>query len=113
MTQCMNATELHMNDTVSTIDDTVSHVDSLDLKRGLTRFFLRKTVREVEKLVAFTPRGGLPGMNSTGAAETLQKESAVPEMTIQYQGSVKYHEKLVVDLDAEQMSVLKDAFTKA
>ncbi|MGV8122183.1 MAG: HNH endonuclease [Candidatus Xenobiia bacterium LiM19] len=137
-----------------------------------------KTVREVEKLVAFTPKGGLPGMKSaelkpvsipaiqpehsmttaipvesailpaqipalapastpasapapapattpttapasayvlkcTDTAETLQKESAVPEMTIQYQGSVKYHEKLVVDLDAEEMSVLKDAFTKA
>ncbi|MGV8121770.1 MAG: hypothetical protein AB2L14_18570 [Candidatus Xenobiia bacterium LiM19] len=133
-----------------------------------------KTVREVEKLVAFTPKGGLPVMKSTAlkpvnsdviqpaysmtpaipvesamlpaqipaaapgsspaqtpgttpasapasayvlkctdTAETLQKESAVPEMTIQHQGSVKYHEKLVVDLDAEEMSVLKDAFTKA
>ncbi|MGV8120529.1 MAG: HNH endonuclease [Candidatus Xenobiia bacterium LiM19] len=268
MTQCMNATELHMNDTVSTVDDTVSHVDNLDLKHGLSseevhkralavrklygkaekaltfwmvemderklyrdfgcsnvfqyasRYLnlgehniaeiLRtgkalsqlpllseafekgqissshvreisrvatkdteeywcdtargKTVREVEKLVAFTPKGGLPGMKNTipqparsmtpaisvesaipsaqipasapapapasapasapaqtsayvlkntGAAETLQKESAVPEMTIQHQGSVKYHEKLVVDLDAEEMSVLKDAFTKA
>ena len=34
-------------------------------------------------------------------------------MPLKLQGSVKYHEKLVVDLDAEQMSVLKDAFTKA
>ncbi|MGV8122184.1 MAG: hypothetical protein AB2L14_20680 [Candidatus Xenobiia bacterium LiM19] len=39
MTQCINGTELHMNDTVSTVDDTVSHIDSIDLKRGLTRFF--------------------------------------------------------------------------
>ncbi len=104
-----------------------------------------KTVREVEKLVAFTPRGGLPmtnraplqsaqskippppvpaipptpapasegGMKSNGSGETLQEQSTVSGMPLQHQGSVKYHEKLVVDLDAEQMSVLQDAFTKA
>ncbi|MHC9539129.1 MAG: HNH endonuclease [Vulcanimicrobiota bacterium] len=136
-----------------------------------------KTVREVEKLVAFTPKGGLPGMNSTAlkpvnsvviqpahnmtpailvesaipstpapasedvlkctsAGETLQEPGTAPgisrqgeqsnvpvispqeqnatvEAPHQPQGSVKYHEKLVVDLDAEQMSVLQDAFTKA
>jgi len=66
MTQCMNAVELHM-------DDTIPHTDGLELKRGLTRFFLKKGV------------------------------SPHP----------KYHEKLVVDLDALQMSVLQDAFTKA
>ena len=136
-----------------------------------------KTVREVEKLVAFTPKGGLPGMNSTvikpansaaiepahnmtpaipvesaipstpapasedvpkctSAGETLQEpgtdpgisrqgeqsnapgispqeQSGTVEAPYQLQGSVKYHEKLVVDLDAEQMSVLQDAFAKA
>ncbi|MHC9542692.1 MAG: HNH endonuclease [Vulcanimicrobiota bacterium] len=115
-----------------------------------------KTVREVEKLVAFTPKGGLPGMNSTvikpansaaiepahsmttaihvesaippapaptpaseavpkctSAGETLQEPGTAPETPIQLQGSLKYHEKLVVDLDALQMSVLQDAFTKA
>ena len=121
-----------------------------------------KTVREVEKLVAFTPKGGLPGMNSTAlkpvnstalkpvnsteiepahsmtpaisvesaipsapapasedvpkctsAGETSLEQNTAPETPIQLQGSLKYHEKLVVDLDAEQMSVLQDAFTKA
>ncbi|MGV8122560.1 MAG: HNH endonuclease [Candidatus Xenobiia bacterium LiM19] len=144
-----------------------------------------KTVREVEKLVAFTPKGGLPGMNSTALkpvnstalkpvnstaiqpahsmkpaisvesaissaqttasedvmkctseGETLQEpvtdpgmsrqgeqsnipvmsaqeQSATVEALHQPQGSVKYHEKLVMDLDALQMSVLQDAFTKA
>ncbi|MHC9539841.1 MAG: hypothetical protein AB9903_10010 [Vulcanimicrobiota bacterium] len=122
-----------------------------------------KTVREVEKLVAFTPKGGLPGMksnqpqpaqsmeltshsapvsttniapNCTSAAKTLQEpgtdpgmsrqgeqsnapvispqeQNATVEAPHQLQGSVKYHEKLVVDLDAEQMSILQDAFTKA
>ena len=122
-----------------------------------------KSVREVEKLVAFTPKGGLPGMKSgppqsahsmelinhsapvsatniapkcTSAGETLQEpgtdhgisrqgeqsnapgispqeQSATFEAPHQPQGSVKYHEKLVVDLDALQMSVLQDAFTKA
>ncbi|MHC9543024.1 MAG: HNH endonuclease [Vulcanimicrobiota bacterium] len=123
-----------------------------------------KTVREVEKLVAFTPKGGLPGMKSnppqpahsmeltshsepvsatnvapkcTSEGETSQElgsdpgmsrqgeqsnapgislqngQSITPEIPLQLQGSVKYHEKLVVDLDAEQMSVLQDAFTKA
>ncbi|MHC9538095.1 MAG: HNH endonuclease [Vulcanimicrobiota bacterium] len=137
-----------------------------------------KTVREVEKLVAFTPKGGLPGMNSTAlkpvcsdgiqpahsmtpalpvesaipsapapssedvlkytsANETLQEPGTAPRMSrqgeqsnasgislqneqgivseipTQPQGSVKYHEKLLVDLDALQMSVLQDAFTKA
>ncbi|MHC9544150.1 MAG: HNH endonuclease [Vulcanimicrobiota bacterium] len=139
-----------------------------------------KTVREVEKLVAFTPKGGLPGMNSTAlkpvnsaavqpshsmipaipvefampsvqipastsedelkctsAGDKLQEpctdpglsrqieqsnppgislqneQSTAPEIPLQPQGSVKYHEKLVVDLDALQMSVLQDAFTKA
>ena len=115
-----------------------------------------KTVREVEKLVAFTPKGGLPGMKSTAlkpvnsvaidsahsitpaipvesaippapapattsedvprctsAGETSQKESTTIEAPLQQQVSVKYHEKLVVDLDALQMSVLQDAFTKA
>ncbi|MGV8118588.1 MAG: HNH endonuclease [Candidatus Xenobiia bacterium LiM19] len=136
-----------------------------------------KTVREVEKLVAFTPKGGLPGMKSTelkpvnsaaiqpahsmtpaipvesaipsalvpaseeilkytSEGETLHEpgtdpgisrqgeqsnapgitpleQSATVEALHQPQGSVKYHEKLVVDLDALQMSVLQDAFTKA
>ena len=141
-----------------------------------------KTVREVEKLVAFTPKGGLPGMNSTALkpvssaviqsahsmtpaipvesaipsaqtsapasedvlkctseGETLQEPGTVPGMSRQNvqstaheiplqqrQGQLnifedknincphpKYHEKLMVDLDAEEMSVLKDAFTKA
>ncbi|MHC9540455.1 MAG: HNH endonuclease [Vulcanimicrobiota bacterium] len=113
-----------------------------------------KTVREVEKLVAFTPKGGLPGMNSTvtkpanssaikpahtmkpaipdesaipsvhapaseavpkctNAVETPQEQSTIIEAPLQNQCSVKYHGKLVVDLDAEQMSVLQDAFTKA
>ncbi|MHC9541691.1 MAG: HNH endonuclease [Vulcanimicrobiota bacterium] len=113
-----------------------------------------KTVREVEKLVAFTPKGGLPGMKSpalkpvnsaavqpshnmtpaipvasaipsapapssedvlkcTNEGETSLEQSITLEMPLQLQGSVKYHEKLVVDLDAEQMSVLQDAFTKA
>ncbi|MHC9540476.1 MAG: HNH endonuclease [Vulcanimicrobiota bacterium] len=137
-----------------------------------------KTVREVEKLVAFTPKGGLPGMKSTALkpvnsaaiqpahsitpaipvesaipsapapssedvlkctseGETLQEpgidtgmsrqgeqsnapgiplqneQCITPEIPLQLQGSVKYHEKLVVDLDAEQMSVLQDAFRKA
>ncbi len=99
-----------------------------------------KTVREVEKLVAFTPRGGLPVMKSTqlqpantrvpaspptpapaskdvlkftSQGETPKEQSTAPEMPLQLQSSVKYNEKLVVDLDAEQMSVLNDAFTKA
>ncbi|MHC9541285.1 MAG: HNH endonuclease [Vulcanimicrobiota bacterium] len=131
-----------------------------------------KTVREVEKLVAFTPKGGLPGVKSTAlkpvsstalkpansaaiepahsmtpaipvesaipsapasedvpkytsASETLQEpgidpgislqneQNIAPEIPLQLQGSLKYHEKLVVDLDALQMSVLQDAFTKA
>ncbi len=149
-------------------------------------------MREVEKLVAFTPKGGLPGMNSTALkpvnnaaiqpahsmtpaipvesaissapapasedvlkctseGETLQEpgtapgisrqgeQSNVPGISLQNEQSIapeiplqqrrgqlnifenknincphsKYHEKLVVDLDAEQMSVLQDAFTKA
>jgi len=101
-----------------------------------------KTVREVEKLVAFTPKGGLPAMKSavprpvqamtstrlltsqsasleeevlkcTGVDEATKQQSITAEMPIHYNGSMKYHEKLVVDLDAEEMSVLKDAFTKA
>jgi len=101
-----------------------------------------KTVREVEKLVAFTPKGGLPVMKNdipqpartvasallqasrpasleeemlkcTGVDETTKQQSTTAEMPIQHNGSVKYHEKLVVDLNAEEMSVLKDAFTKA
>ncbi|MGV8121610.1 MAG: hypothetical protein AB2L14_17765 [Candidatus Xenobiia bacterium LiM19] len=136
-----------------------------------------KTVREVEKLVAFTPKGGLPGIKSTAlkpvnsasvqSAHTMapaipvesaipsvpapssedvlkctsegktlqepgtapgisrqgeqsnapeispQEQSATVEAPHQLQGSVKYHEKLVVDLDALQMSVFQDAFTKA
>ncbi|MHC9541559.1 MAG: HNH endonuclease [Vulcanimicrobiota bacterium] len=152
-----------------------------------------KTFREVEKLVAFTPKGGLPGMNSTAlkpvnsavvqpsnnmtpaipvesvilsaqtpapasedvlkcisAGETLQEpgtdpgmsqqgeqsnppgislqeQSATPEIPLQQRrGQLnifedknincphsKYHEKLVVDLDALQMSVIQDAFTRA
>ncbi|MHC9540149.1 MAG: HNH endonuclease [Vulcanimicrobiota bacterium] len=169
-----------------------------------------KTVREVEKLVAFTPKGGLPGMNSTAlrsansaapkpvnsaaihpvqnmkpaipvefpippapaptsASEDVLKctsegdklqepgsdpgmsrqgeqssdpgmsrqgeqssdpgmsrqgeQSSDPGMSLQNkqssapdmppQNSVKYHEKLVVDLDAEEISVLQDAFAKA
>ncbi|MGV8124919.1 MAG: hypothetical protein AB2L14_34660 [Candidatus Xenobiia bacterium LiM19] len=117
-----------------------------------------KTVREVEKLVAFTPRGGLPGMNSTAlkpvntaaiqpahsmtpaipvesaiplasapapaqasedvlkctsSVEPSREQSTIIEAPLKQQGSVKYHEKLVVDLDAEEMSILKDAFTKA
>jgi len=99
-----------------------------------------KTVREVEKLVAFTPRGGLPVMKSTPLhsansktpaipqatasasvekvqctceSEITKEQSTAPGMPLQQHGSVKYHEKLVVDFDAEQMSVLKDAFTKA
>ena len=134
----------------------------------------------MEKLVAFTPKGGLPGMKSpelkpvnsaaiqsahnmtpaipvesaifsaqapapapedvlkcTSAGEILKEpgtntgmslqgeQSNAPgislqneqntalEMPLQLQGSLKYHEKLVVDLDALQMSVLQDAFTKA
>ena len=35
MTQCMNATELHM-------DSTISHVDGLDLKQGTDSFFFLK-----------------------------------------------------------------------
>ena len=106
-----------------------------------------KTVREVEKLVAFTPKGGLPGMKSTvtkpvnstviepgmplqgeqsnapgislqneqsiAPGISSQEQSATVEAPLQLQGSVKYHEKLVVDLDALQMSVIQDAFTKA
>jgi len=151
-----------------------------------------KTVREVEKLVAFTPKGGLPGMKSTelkpvnsaaiqsahsmapaipvesaipsaqtpasedvlkctSEVEILQEPGTVPEMSRQGEQSnvsgmsqqnvqstapetpiqqrrgqlnifedknincphPKYHEKLLVDLDALQMSVLNDAFTKA
>ncbi|MGV8119288.1 MAG: hypothetical protein AB2L14_05940 [Candidatus Xenobiia bacterium LiM19] len=119
-----------------------------------------KTVREVEKLVAFTPKGGLPGMKSTelkpvnsaaiqpahsmtpaipvesaipvgsgippesapasedvlkctSSVEAQQEQSAIIEVLFQQEVSVKYHEKLVVDLDAEEMSILKDAFTKA
>jgi len=49
----------------------------------------------------------------TSEGETSQEQSIAPEMPLQHQGSLKYHEKLVVDLDAEQMSVLQDAFTKA
>ncbi|MHC9544489.1 MAG: HNH endonuclease [Vulcanimicrobiota bacterium] len=134
-----------------------------------------KTVREVEKLVAFTPKGGLPGTNNTAlkpvsntaiqpshsmtpaipvesaipSAQTTASEdvlkctnegdklqepgtdpgmsrqgeqSSAPAMSLQNnqsttpdippQNSVKYHEKLVVDLDAEEMSVLQDAFAK-
>jgi len=99
-----------------------------------------KTVREVEKLVAFTPKGGLPAMESavprlarivtsavlqasppatedkltcTGAVEKTHKESSTPEIPGEPYGSVKYHEKLIADFDAEEMSVLKDAFAKA
>ena len=150
-----------------------------------------KTVREVEKFVAFTPKGGLPGMKSaetkpvnsaaiqpahsmtpaipvesaipsapapaskdlsnfTSAGETLHEpgidtgmsqqveQSNVPVISPQEQSATveaphqqrrgqlnifedknincphpKYHEKLVVELDALQMSVLQDAFTKA
>jgi len=100
-----------------------------------------KTVREVEKLVAFTPKGGLPAIKGTvhqseravtyallqvppasssldelkctGEAETTKEQNIAAEMPLQRQEPVKYHEKLVVDLDAEEMSVLKDAFAKA
>ena len=54
-------------------------------------------------------------LKCTSEGETSQEQSAAPEIPLQHQlqGSVKYHEKLAVDLDAEQMSVLQDAFTKA
>ena len=113
-----------------------------------------KTVREVEKLVAFTPKGGLPGVKSTelkpvsssaiepehfvttaipvesailsaqipapasedvlkctSEDETPQAQSTASEIPLRH--PVKYHEKLVVDLDAEEMSILQDAITKA
>ncbi|MGV8119896.1 MAG: HNH endonuclease [Candidatus Xenobiia bacterium LiM19] len=60
-----------------------------------------------------------PGMlrqeeQSNAPEISLQYEQSItPETPLKFQGSVKYHEKLVVDLDAEEMSVLKDAFTKA
>ena len=117
----------------------VATKDTEEYWRDATR---GKTVREVEKLVAFTPKGGLPGMKSaelkpvnsaaiepaysmtpapasedvlkcTSEGETSQEQSITPEIPLQLQGSVKYHEKLVMDLDALQMSVLQDAFTKA
>ena len=50
---------------------------------------------------------------SNASGISPQEKNATVEAPHQLQGSVKYHEKLVVDLDAEQMSVLQDAFTKA
>ncbi|MHC9545049.1 MAG: HNH endonuclease [Vulcanimicrobiota bacterium] len=143
----------------------ISRVATKDTEEYWCETARGKTVREVEKLVAFTPKGGLPGINSTSLkpvnsaaiepsrsmtpaipvesaipsaqtsasedvpkctseGETLQEpgtapgispqeKSATVEAPHQPQGSVKYHEKLVVDLDALQMSVLQDAFTKA
>ena len=60
------------------------------------------------------PGMSLQGEQSNAPGISPQNEQSItPEMPLQLQGSVKYHEKLVVDLDAEQMSVLQDAFTKA
>ncbi|MGV8119656.1 MAG: HNH endonuclease [Candidatus Xenobiia bacterium LiM19] len=155
----------------------ISRVATKDTEEYWRDTAREKTVREVEKLVAFTPKGGLPGIKSTalkplniaviqpahsvtaaipvesaipsapapasedvlkctGEGKTLQEPGTTPEISRQgeqsnapeispqeqsatveaphqLQGSVKYHEKLVVDLDAEQMSVLQDAFMKA
>ena len=58
----------------------------------------------------------LQGEQSNTPGISLQNnQSTTPEIPLQLQpqSSVKYHEKLVVDLDALQMSVLQDAFTKA
>ena len=52
-------------------------------------------------------------LKCTSKRETLEEQSTAPEIPFKPHGSVKYHEKLVVDLDTLQMSVLQDAFTKA
>jgi len=86
----------------------------------------KSTTHQIEKMVAFTPRGGLPATNGV----TLQPANSIIDLAIspalpsddnlkctstgeEQQVPIKYNDKLTVELSNIQMAVLKDAFEKA
>ncbi|MGV8121351.1 MAG: HNH endonuclease [Candidatus Xenobiia bacterium LiM19] len=113
----------------------------------------KSTTRQIEKLVAFSPKGGLPpaqlalptvsddtplrpagltscttgcdlkSQNSSGeillakADERNQqeekKENTVTETTGPVTAPIKYHDKLIVELSGEEMTIVKDALDRA
>ena len=116
----------------------------------------KSTTRQIEKLVAFSPKGGLPpaqlplpaqapilsqapltfqvvlpsapgdtnlrpaGLTSCdlesqkGSGEIRQgKINAVTEPTWSVTSQIKYHDKLIVELSGEEMSIVKDALDRA
>ena len=116
----------------------------------------KSTTRQIEKLVAFSPKGGLPPAQvalSSGTGDTAlrpagliscetgcdmesqkgsgdirlakaddvnqqaernqQKDNAVTEPTGSVTTLIKYHEKLIVELSGEEMSIVKDALDRA
>ncbi len=111
----------------------------------------KSTTRQIEKLVAFSPKGGLPptqgpvptipgntfpgpagltscttgctpesGSGQISPAETREGDQQVKreeDGAVVSPGSVtapvKYHDKLIVELSGEEMSMVKDAFDRA
>ncbi len=117
----------------------------------------KSTTRQIEKLVAFSPKGGLPsvqgsvstipgntvpdpagltscttgcgpksGSGQISPAEICEGDQQVkreedgavaPPSSVDSPGSVtapvKYHDKLIVELSGEEMSMVKDAFDRA
>jgi hypothetical protein len=82
------------------------------------------TTRKIEKLVAFTPKGGLPPVDpgdqgSAGSADSRESLQCRPASIAavacdnDLKEAIKYHDRLVVELSNEEMGLLKDAFDKA
>lgn len=89
------------------------------------------TTREIEKMVVYTPKGGLPFKEAIGAKEPegaassagktektdetgmryAQEESV--DKPIEEEKRTRYHDKLIIELAGDQMAVVKDAFDKA
>ncbi len=86
----------------------------------------KSTTHQIEKMVAFTPRGGLPATNSithqpANSILNLAISPALPSddrlkctsASEEQQVPIKYNDKLTVELSNIQMAVMKDAFEKA
>lgn len=98
------------------------------------------TTREIEKMVVYTPKGGLPFEVAIGARESVgvasptgkmdktdkiemrnaqegiggkPVEEAIGGKPIEEEKRIKYHDKLIIELAGDQMAVVKDAFDKA
>jgi len=86
----------------------------------------KSTTHQIEKMVAFTPRGGLPATDSIPLqpAHTIVDPAAAPALPSdvglkctstgeEKQVPIKYNDKLTVELSNIQMVVIKDALEKA